>query len=88
MALMAMCEHKRVVKMSFHHADCFSMIMPDGSDYQGYGINGGDDTQVHLCLDCGEVVGGLDMVALRAFVRSKERVNEAKRLNACFDEVE
>lgn len=77
------CEHKNIVKLSMYHSDCFLATFPDGSQYEGYAeYDGtyGKTTNVHICLDCGQLVGGIDLDKLRAFAEHQMSVSQTKKL--------
>lgn len=56
------CKHKRVANLFFKHNDLAVLEVPHLKiEHDGYlpyiGILGGDDTNLTICLDCGQVIG-------------------------------
>ena len=52
------------MKISFlaHCSDCFSMILPNGKEIYGYvprgiGIGGGDDVELDIDIETGQIIG-------------------------------
>jgi hypothetical protein len=55
------CKSARILSVSGHASDCFGWSLGNRSD-NGYlpsdfGIGGGDDIEIDLCLDCGQLQG-------------------------------
>lgn len=52
----------RTLKIFAHSRDCNNFIMPNGSELEGYvlegiGIGGGDDIEITIDIDTGKIVG-------------------------------
>lgn len=56
------CDHPRKMSLSMKHDDRIAVVVPHlGVDYyDGYmpriGVFGGDDTNITVCLDCGQIM--------------------------------